>query len=93
MANTLVRVELHAATTEAQYQTLHRAMAAIGFDRIIPNREGQRFQLPTATYYSTRYRNVAEARDAAWKAASAASPAHAVVASGESVAWEGLKPV
>jgi hypothetical protein len=91
VANVIVRVELHGATTEAQYQTLHQAMAAIGFERTITGGGGARFQLPTAMYYSTRYPNVQAARDAAWIAASRTQVARAVVAAGSEVAWEGLE--
>jgi len=91
LANAIVRVELHGATTEAQYQTLHQAMAAIGFERAITGGRGARYQLPTAMYYSTRYPSVQAARDAAWTAASRIGLARAVVAAGSEVAWEGLE--
>jgi hypothetical protein len=93
MANTIVRVELHGATNEAQYQKLHQAMAAIGFERtIVEGNTRARMQLPTAMYYSTRYATVPAARDAAWKAALPTGLARAVVAAGEVIAWEGLSP-
>ena len=93
MANVIVRVELHGATTETQYQALHQAMAAIGFERtIVDGKTGVHQRLPTAMYYSTRYANVPSARDAAWKAASRLGIARAVIASGDVIAWEGLTP-
>jgi hypothetical protein len=93
MANVIVRVELHGATTETQYQALHQAMAAIGFERtIVDGNSGTRKQLPTAMYYSNRYANVPSARDAAWKAASGLGIARAVIAAGDVIAWEGLTP-
>lgn len=93
MAHTLVRVELHGATTETQYQTLHRAMAAIGFERtIVDGNTGTRMQLPQAMYFSVRYATVASARDAAWIAASGTGLARAVVAAGHEIFWNGLSP-
>jgi hypothetical protein len=62
MAHAFVRVELHAATSVAEYAALHHAMATIGFQRTITAGSGKTYQLPTAIA------TIEEARDAAWKA-------------------------
>ncbi len=89
----LVRVELHAATTAAQYETLHRAMEGVGFQRTIPGGQGSQWELPTASYYSNAYNNVEQAKNAAWQAARGVATAQAVIASGHFIAWEGLRRI
>jgi hypothetical protein len=66
-------------------------MAAVGFQRTIPSDGGVRWQLPTASYYSNRYANIQQAKDAAWQASLGVATAHAVIAAGGAIAWEGLE--
>jgi hypothetical protein len=87
----LIRVELHAATTVAQYEGLHSAMQQAGFQRTIPGGQNSQWQLPTASYYSNRFATVDQAKNAAWQAARGIATAYAVVASGPSIVWEGLE--
>jgi len=60
----MTRVELHGAQ-ESDYETLHAAMARVGFNRIISN-AGTAYYLPTAEYIvhssldATGVRNVAK---------------------------------
>jgi hypothetical protein len=49
MAFYIVRVELHGAKTEAEYEVLHKAMAARGFHRSMTD-SGKTVHLPSATY-------------------------------------------
>lgn len=90
MARVVVRVELHGATTEGQYERLHAQMAAAGFDPTITGGNGIRFWLPTATYSSDRYGSAVAARDAAWSAASGIVRSYAVIATAGDSAWQGL---
>lgn len=90
MARVVVRVELHGATTEEQYERLHAQMAAAGFARTIMGGNGVRYALPTATYSSERYTSETTARDAAWLAASGISRSYAVIATCGNSAWQGL---
>jgi hypothetical protein len=46
----LVRVELHKATDD-DYDTLHDAMEARGFERSVQGSNGTWYQLPTAEYH------------------------------------------
>lgn len=92
MANAYVRVELHGATSVAQYERLHRAMDAIGFQRTIRAGNGTIYDLPTASYYSERFATIESARDAAWKASAGITAYHAVIAAGTAIAWERLTP-
>lgn len=91
MAQVVVRVELHGATTEDQYQRLHTAMQARGFARTIVADGGARYLLPTATYYSDRYADAASATDAAWQGANGIAPSYAVLATCGPSAWRGLQ--
>lgn len=90
MAHVAVRVELHGAVTEDQYQRLHAAMQARGFVRTITAGNGTRYWLPTATYCSDAYADATSARDAAWQAADGIAPTYAVLATCGQSAWRGL---
>ncbi|HDR8930285.1 hypothetical protein [Burkholderia vietnamiensis] len=50
MPNFVTRIELHDATWE-NYDDLHTRMEGYGFSRTIPGINGERYTLPTATYY------------------------------------------
>lgn len=91
MAHVVVRVELHGAVTEDQYQRLHAAMQRSGFVRTIVGGDGAKYWLPTAMYYSDTYADAASARDAAWQAASGIAPSYAVLATCGPSAWRGLQ--
>ena len=90
MARVVVRVELHGATTEWQYEQLHMQMADAGFRRMITGSSGSHYWLPAATYCSEGYRTEAAARDAAWEAAAGVVPSYAVIATCGDSAWHGL---
>jgi hypothetical protein len=93
MARVVVRVELHGATTEQQYECLHAQMAAAGFGRTIVAGNGAEYWLPTAMYSSERYSGEATARDAAWNAAAGITHSYAVIATCGGSAWQGLSEV
>ena len=92
MARVVVRVELHGATTEQQFERLHTQMASAGFGRTILAGDGSRCWLPTATYYSEKFASETIARDAAWTAAAGIVSSYAVIATCGPSAWKGLKP-
>lgn len=90
MARVIVRVEIHGATTEQQYERLHTQMAAASFDPTITGGNGVRYWLPTATYSSDRYSSASAARDAAWTAAAGIVRSYAVIATAGESAWQSL---
>lgn len=53
MADFTVRVELHLADS-SDYESLHEAMEAHGYSRIIIDVNGVRYYLPTAEYTTTK---------------------------------------
>jgi hypothetical protein len=93
MARVIVRVELHEANTEQQYERLHRQMAAAGFGRTITGGDGNKYWLPTATYSSEQFASETAARDAAWNAVAGIVAKYAVIATSGPSAWEGLSTV
>lgn len=93
MARVVVRVELHGASTEQQYERLHEQMASAGFGRTITGADGNQYWLPTATYSSERFASEATARDAAWNAAAGIVGKYAVIATCGGSAWRGLSTV
>jgi hypothetical protein len=93
MARVVVRVELHGATTEQQYERLHAQMASAGFGRTIVAGNGAQYWLPTATYSSEGYSSETTARDAAWNAAAGITSSYAVIATCGGSAWQGLSEV
>jgi hypothetical protein len=93
MARVVVRVELHGATTEQQYERLHTRMASAGFSRTITAGNGGQYWLPTATYSSDRYGSETLARDAAWAASAGITSSYAVIATCGNSAWNGLAEV
>lgn len=93
MARVIVRVELHGATTEQQYDRLHAQMATAGFNRTIAGSDGKQYWLPTATYSSDRFTSETSARDAAWTAGSGIVKSYAVIATCGQSAWQNLAQV
>jgi hypothetical protein len=89
----LVRVELHTATY-ADYEMLHRAMAARGFQRTIRGDDGTLYYLPTAEYVITSLQTGEQVRGAADSAASTTGKLHAaLVVQYDAAWWKGLSEV
>lgn len=82
----LVRVELHSATY-ADYETLHKAMAARGFQRTIRSSDGTLYQLPTAEYVGETAQTGDQVRAAAQNAATATGKSSAVLVVRYDQAW------
>lgn len=89
----LVRVELHSASYN-DYETLHSAMAAAGFQRTIRGDNGTLYYLPTAEYGIETWQNGEQVRAAADSAAARTGKLHGVVVVRYDVAWwQGLTQV
>lgn len=87
MAQFITRVELHGASGE-DYSRLHAAMTARKFHRFITADDGQRYQLPTAEYYSHGEITKETVRDLASSAAeSTRRPFWVLVTEYKSAAW------
>ena len=69
MAQYIVRVELHGATSEKAYESLHEAMANQGFSRTIRADDGNDYYLPTAMYSVSGEFSTGKVADAANDAA------------------------
>jgi hypothetical protein len=82
----LVRVELHSASY-GDYETLHNAMAAAGFQRTIRADDGTLYYLPTAEYVIETLQAGEQVRTAADSAASRTGKLHAVLVVRYDVAW------
>jgi hypothetical protein len=82
----LVRVELHNATY-TDYETLHKAMAARGFQRTIRGGDGTLYYLPTAEYTAETTQSGDQVRTAADNAASTTGKPHGVLAVQYDGAW------
>lgn len=68
MSSFTTRVELHLGTP-ADYDTLHRAMEAEGFSRVIQGSNGVWYQLPTAEYNRESNLTIEQIRESARRAA------------------------
>lgn len=91
--NYFVRVELHNAN-RLDYDVLHNAMAARGFQRTIRGDDGILYQLPTAEYVIGTTASGEHVRSAAGAAAKATGKSSAVlVARYEHAWWSGLAQV
>ena len=92
MPQFIVRVELHGAVYNSDYDTLHNAMSDVGFSRIIAS-NGVKYYLPTAEYVmisnSTRSQILTLAKNASAKTG---KPFEVLVTEGY-CAWDGLVPV
>ncbi len=87
MAKFVTRVELHGATY-ADYETLHTAMAAVGFRRSVLGTDGKWYQLPTAEYSIDTDNDLAWVRDAARRAANTTGRSSWVVSvKSDGMAW------
>jgi protein-disulfide isomerase-like protein with CxxC motif len=93
MAAFITRVELHDSTS-ADYETLHQAMAAQGFTRVISGDDGVSYTLPTGEYFGQSETGTNEVTNLAGFAASMTGKAFALlVTEFERISWRGLKPV
>ncbi|HWY52039.1 MAG TPA: hypothetical protein VNW72_11210 [Chthoniobacterales bacterium] len=93
MALYLTRVELHGASY-GDYETLHDAMEAEGFERTITGNDGKTYQLPTAEYYRQTNLNRAAVRESAERAADKTKKSYGViVAEAVGMTWTGLAEV
>lgn len=78
----MVRTEMHQASEE-MYQSLHSRMAAQSFSRLLTHSvTGQKYQMPTGTYWTEAYATSAEAMEAAVRAASVVDPNVSITVSG-----------
>lgn len=68
MAYVIARVELHSASNE-DYETLHAAMEAEGFQRIVLANDGIWYHLPTGTYVHHSVSSPADGSQRATRAA------------------------
>lgn len=93
MSRFTTRVELHKANEE-DYKTLHEAMRAEGFSRLIGDREGKKYRLPTAEYNRdaelTKQQVLNSAKRAAAKTSRSAS---IIVTESNGRVWANLKEV
>ena len=93
MARFITRVELHQADYD-DYETLHSAMLAEGFEQTITSGGDVTYHLPTAEYYRetavTRHEVLASARRAAAKTQRKFA---VVVTQSNGITWSGLDKV
>lgn len=93
MANFTVRVELHKAEW-ADYETLHAAMEAKGFSRVITAGDGKTYRLPWAEYNGSANLSSAQVRDIAREAANTTGKKNAILVTEAQVrAWVGLDQI
>lgn len=94
MARFTTRVELHAASTVEDYNTLHEQMESRGFSRTIENNEGVTYRLPWAEYNCVVDNSIEEVLAAAEAAAAATGKKYAVlVTESKRRRWSGLRQV
>lgn len=84
MANAIARVELHSASY-ADYETLHAAMEAEGFQRKVLASDGIWYHLPTGTYVHHSVTSSADGSQRATRAASRTGRASSIFVGG----WDG----
>ena len=93
MARYITRVELHGARDE-EYDLLHAAMEAEGFERTITASDGTTYHLPAAEYYLQTQLERTQVLDAAKRAAGKTKRAFGVIVTEAPVSsWSGLTPV
>ncbi|XXT16530.1 hypothetical protein WME94_40495 [Sorangium sp. So ce429] len=86
----MTRIELHSATSD-DYNTLHAAMEAAGFSRIVPADDGKHYHLPSGMYFLSSYADTeATVRDRANAVASATGKSREVLVTQGTSAWIGL---
>ena len=87
MAMFSVRVELHGATWD-DYEILHPAMEAAGFNRTIASDDGVVYHLPTAEYTMTAQINTARVLAKAKLAANSTGVPYTIWVN-QSIGWMG----
>jgi hypothetical protein len=93
MARFITRVELHNADYD-DYETLHSAMEAEGFERTITSDDGVTYHLPTAEYYREADLTRQEVLDSAKRAAAKTQRKFgAIVVESNGITWNGLDKV
>ena len=93
MARFTTRVELH-NTNDDDYKTLHKAMEAEGFSRIIVDSKGVRYHLPTAEYNLVADLTLPQVLDSAERAAAKTKrSASILVTKSNGRLWSKLPPV
>jgi len=93
MARFITRVELHDADYD-DYETLHTAMEAEGFERTITSDDEITYHLPTAEYYREADLTRQEVLTAAKRAAAKTQRKFgAIVGESNGVTWSGLDKV
>lgn len=89
----MTRIELHDADSD-DYEILHAAMEAEGFERTITSYDGVTYHLPTAEYYRETNLTRQEVLDAAKHAATETDRKFgAVVTESNGITWSGLSKV
>lgn len=92
MAQFIVRVELHDATSK-DYDALHAAMAAEGFGQTVRSTESVVYQLPTAEYYISVDLSTEEVRGKAKVAAGTTGKKFSIlVTKAAGFCWSNLTP-
>ncbi|WP_437827847.1 type V toxin-antitoxin system endoribonuclease antitoxin GhoS [Sorangium sp. So ce1153] len=93
MAYFMTRIELHSATPD-DYNTLHAAMEAAGFSRIVPAADGKHYHLPSGMYFLDSYADTAATvRDRANAVAATTGKSREVLVTQGTSAWIGLTVV
>jgi hypothetical protein len=88
MARYIARIELQG---ELDYTELDAAARAYGFSRLVANREGEVFRLPSGTYWIETELSMTEVHDLAVAAASRTEkPYSLLVSKNHVVSWVGL---
>ena len=89
----IVRVELHGAVYNSDYDILHTAMANAGFNRIITADNGKKYFLPTAEYVMSSNTTRSQILSLAKNAAAMTGKTFGVLVVEGGCTWEGLDPV
>ncbi len=93
MARFVTRVELHDADYD-DYEPLHSAMEAEGFERTITSGDDVTYHLPTAEYYCETALTRRDVLAAAKRAAAKTERKFAVVVTqANGITWSGLKKI
>jgi hypothetical protein len=91
MPSFMTRIELHDGSYD-EYQILHQAMAAEGFERTITSDDGVTYHLPSAEYYRTVELTRQQVLEAAKRAAGKTRKSFAaIVTESRGSTWNGLK--
>lgn len=87
-----IRVELHNATSQSDYQNLHQNMQKKGFSTTIKADNGALYHLPTAEYNIEGNYSISQVQQAACDAAKMVGKKYTVlVTKGISRSWFGLE--